>query len=247
MRQKIHCCITPAHQNLLEDFFCPSLPSGFDLQVHGLDLAGAGDFLSKEYMECLRQKVSLIRQSLEEADSDIIVWADVDIVFLCKNGNTYLKEWNELLVVNELLYQRECHHLPGVNGGFFICRPTNAVKKYWALIEGLVANRGDWHDQHAANHLLLKAGVTDLDLKWDYLSWDYYARTHGWPPPSTTVLYHANYSIDGDAVAQKKMQLTQAQKYLHGSFFEKVEVTTQVLKERGLHGMTSAMWRRIKK
>ncbi|MFZ4682990.1 MAG: hypothetical protein ACOYMS_10840, partial [Terrimicrobiaceae bacterium] len=36
--------------------------------------------------------------------------------------------------------------------------------------------------------------------------WSFYARTHGWPPPSETHLYHANYTKGTDAVGQKIAQ-----------------------------------------
>ena len=52
-------------------------------------------------------------------------------------------------------------------------------------------------------NLLLRDGDA---LRWDYLPWSFYARTHGWPPPRETHLYHANYTKGRDAVGQKIAQ-----------------------------------------
>ena len=117
---KIFCCYTKAHERLLEEFFRPSLDPQFELQATRLGIAGPGDFLSPEFMECVREKMELILASLRKHDGQIIAWSDVDIVFLepVAEKLRHLLESSD----SDILFQREGMRGADVNTGFFVCR-----------------------------------------------------------------------------------------------------------------------------
>ena len=81
---KIHACYTPAHEVLWRDYFVPSIPAGCAVQGDVLDIEGQGDFLSREFLQCIRQKISLVLKSLDE--EKVVVWSDVDIFSPAKAG-----------------------------------------------------------------------------------------------------------------------------------------------------------------
>jgi hypothetical protein len=78
---KICCCYTPAHEVLFRGYFLPSLPAGLVHESHRLEIPGGGDFLSPEFLQCIRRKITLIRESLIANSGSVILWSDVDIVF----------------------------------------------------------------------------------------------------------------------------------------------------------------------
>jgi|GEM_PF-3452676 len=84
---KIHVCITPAHKILLDSVFLPSLPAGWDPVIHQIELTGPGDYLSEEFLQCIRRKTQLIVESLEDRSGDLVVWSDVDVCFYARDGN----------------------------------------------------------------------------------------------------------------------------------------------------------------
>jgi len=84
---KIHVCITPAHKILLDSVFLPSLPAGWNPVIHQIELAGPGDYLSEDFLQCIRIKTQLIVESLEDRSGDLVVWSDVDIFFYARDGN----------------------------------------------------------------------------------------------------------------------------------------------------------------
>ena len=199
---KICCCYTPAHEGLFRDYFLPSLPDGLSLEPHRLEIGGGGDFLSPEFLQCIRRKITLIRQSLLANSGAVILWSDVDIVFQ-KDVSRVIQAAFTADPDLRLLWQREARRLPDVNTGFFavLCRPE--TEEFFARVEARLAAEPGKNEQAVVNDLLLRDGDP---LRWDYLPWSFYARTHGWPPPRETHLYHANYTKGRDAVGQKIAQ-----------------------------------------
>jgi hypothetical protein len=197
---KVFCCFTPAHQVLFERYFSPSLPPDFEVITHRVEAAGHGDFLSPEFLECIRRKIDLILRSLRENEGEVILWSDVDIIFL-RGSAADLK--NELIESGkDVLFQREGKNVPDVNTGFIVCRANSAVYQFFEQIrDGLLAHP-EKNEQRVANELL-QTGTT---LSWGYLAWDYYARTHGWPPAKSIRIYHANYTMGKDGIGQKIKQ-----------------------------------------
>jgi len=77
----LFCCYTPAHEVLYREIFLPSVPAGFEIQPHIIEESGPGDFLSPEFLSCIRKKIDLVLKSIEQNSGRLIVWSDVDIRF----------------------------------------------------------------------------------------------------------------------------------------------------------------------
>jgi len=202
---KIYCCYTPAHEGLFRGYFLPSLPDGLPLESHRLEISGDGDFLSMEFLQCIRRKIRLIRDSLRANSGAIILWSDVDIIFQ-KDVRGLVQQTFDGNPDLQLLLQREAKRLPDVNTGFLALRCGAETEKFFARVEARLVTEPDKNEQAVVNDLLLRDGDP---LRWDYLPWSFYARTHGWPPPRETHLYHANSTKGPDAVGQKIAQFTE--------------------------------------
>ncbi len=200
---KLCCCYTPAHEQLFRDYFLPSVEqSTFELTASFLDIAGTGNFLAQDFLDCIRRKLALIEASIESHTGEIIVWADVDIVFSGEVKSVV----NDLFGKDrqlKLLFQREGHHLPDVNTGFIAIRCDEETREFFRDVSSRL-NREPSKNEQAVVNDLLQAGTT---IRWEYLPWTFYARTHGWPPPRTAILYHANYTKGTNGVGQKIDQL----------------------------------------
>jgi len=200
---KIFCCYTPAHEVLLEDYFKPSLPADFELIAHPIQAAGPGDFLSPEFLECIRKKIDLVIRSLEENPGEIILWSDIDILFLRTSATALRTEFEES--GKKILFQRESPSSREVNTGFILCRASEETLRFFETIRSRLLASPERNEQGIANDLLSEG----YPILWGHLPNDYYARTHGWPPAPSIRIYHANYTLGADGIGQKIKQFQQ--------------------------------------
>ena len=196
---KLYCCFTLAHRILFDDYFLPSVPKTFSVVPTSLEIDGAGDFLSREFIQCIWQKIDLVLESITKNIGDVIVWSDIDIQFFDLVPETLLSQ----LGVSDIAFQREGHKTSDVNTGFFICRCNERTTAFFERVGDALRHNVTANEQYVVNQLL-KARVTDL--AWTYLPFAYYARTHGWPPPRKLALYHANATVGPDCVQRKIRQ-----------------------------------------
>ena len=202
---KLCCCYTPSHADLFEYHFKPSLPSGFQLAAVRLDrLYTDGDFVGEGYLECLRLKIRLVVESLLAAggNNEILVWSDVDILFLRSDVAEDLRRRMEESGV-DVLFQRDGKSGRGVNGGFYGCRANARSLAFFRAVLAQLELRRDILDQTAINELLC---AQQPMLRWDLLPFAYYARSQGWPPPRELMLYHANVTFGAGGVRKKVRQ-----------------------------------------
>ena len=199
---KLYCCYTPAHELLFREHFAPTIPVGVELVAERLEIDGSGDFLSPEFLRCIREKIRRIRMSIARNPGEIIVWSDVDIAF-CGDPVAEVAAAFRASPGRDVLFQREARSMPDVNTGFFGVRCGPEPAAFFERVEERLAAEPGKNEQAVVNDLLL--GASD-PLRWGYLPWTFYARTHGWPPPRDLVLYHANSTKGHDAVGQKAVQ-----------------------------------------
>jgi len=196
---KLFCCYTPAHEVLFRDYFKPTIPNSFELQTAIIELEGAGDFLSPEFIRCICRKIELIMESVRANSGGAIIWSDIDIQFFDITPEALLSQLGD----HDIAFQPEGPRVKHVNTGFFICRCNDRVLRFFEKVrDGLQASPG-MNEQYIINLLLEDAA---LDLSWTYLPFSYYARTHGWPPPRQLSLYHANATPGKGGVARKIQQ-----------------------------------------
>jgi len=214
---RIFCCFTPAHEVLFRTVFLPSVPEGFELRATEIPLAGPGDFLSPEFLVCIRKKIDLVVRSIGENPGKLIVWSDVDIQFF-----KLVPQDLEVAIEasgKDILFQRESPRMTDVNTGFFVCRCGPTVMEFFSKVhEQLGRHPGD-NEQMVVNRLLegregaIESGEPrtqsperEAKITWGYLPKSFYARTHGWPPPRQLAIYHANYTKGNDGIGQKLSQ-----------------------------------------
>jgi len=197
---KVFCCFTPAHEILFSGYFQPSLPSDFEVRSTLLDLKGAGDFYSKEFMECIRRKIDLIVRSMEENDGQVILWSDVDIIYL-ESTAADLEAIYEASG-KEVLFQAEGPKTTEVNTGFIVCRASPAMADFFREVGARLAADPGKNEQAVVNDMLREGAK----VSWSTLPLEYYARTHGWPAPDNIRIYHANYTAGKDGIGQKIQQ-----------------------------------------
>ena len=156
---EIHFALNDKHYNMFNAYCKPSIPHGFTIVEHKLDIKSSGEYMKNGYIEIIREKMRLIINSLNSLDSpDPIIWADADIVFSGKNKNNFIK-----LILLELeksnksiLYQKE--HLDSniINGGFFIAKKNDFTKKLYSYILQSCLSNDDKHDQDYINEFIVK-------------------------------------------------------------------------------------------
>ena len=196
---KLFCCFTPAHEILFRNYFLPSLPSVFSLQVERIEVAGPGDYLSPEFLQCINQKIQLVLESLAINQGEVIVWSDIDIQFFDLSEKDLLAHLGD----HDIAFQRESKIGPAVNTGFFVCRSNHRVSAFFQEVEEGLRLNPSANEQFVVNELLR---ADSDDLSYTYLPFTYYARTQGWPPPMNLVLYHANFTVGAEGIAQKLQQ-----------------------------------------
>lgn len=206
---KLFCTLTPSHELLFHSYFRPTLSPEFDLQVVRADTGGPGDFLAPDWSQAMVEKGRATCESLEQNRGDIIVWSDVDLQFF----NLRPADLQELLVQSgcDILFQPEWRDRDEINGGFFVCRCTDAVIALFAAVFQDMQRLAEPRNQPAINARLQKR---QPQVAWGYLPFNCYAWTHGWPPPRDLVLHHANGTVGKNSVVRKIAQLEEVRAYL---------------------------------
>ena len=204
---KIYACYTPSHGEIFRDYFAATLPDSLALHSTTIAARDSSDFGTAGFLQAVTDKVELIIASVDDNSGSVIIWSDVDIVFLSDPA----EEIRQIIAKSQeadLWFQRETRKPENdVNVGFIVMRCTEKVRSFWSSVLELMKENPQWNDQAAVNHLLQgKCGVA-----WDYLPGEFYARSHGWPPKGKITLYHANCTMGDDAIGQKIRQFRQLQ------------------------------------
>lgn len=198
---KIYCVYTPAHEVLLRNWFIPSLSDSFELVASPIQIEGAGDFLSGEFLRCIRAKIKLIVESIQENSGQWILWSDVDILFF-QGTNEALCETIKTAGARKIFFQRETKTGGEVNTGFVLIHCNEETKSFFQEVGNRLELEPTKNEQ-AIENAMLNEGVK---FEWGYLPVGFVARTHGWPPSRRMLIYHANYTLGPNGVEQKIRQ-----------------------------------------
>ena len=198
---KLYCVYTPAHEILFKDWFLPSIPDGFNVVATPLQISGAGDFLSEEFLRCIRAKVALMVESIQSNRGSWILWSDIDILF----NQTTLEVVNRIIGNagnRDIFFQSESRTQGDVNTGFILIHCGDLTETFFRNV-GMRLDLETGKNEQIIENEMLRNGV---DLEWDYLPISFVARTHGWPPSRRMAIYHANYTMGPKGVEQKIRQ-----------------------------------------
>ena len=145
----LYSIVTESHLQFKNDWFLPSLKDDFDLRFKEAAQRGAGVISTLEFNACMREKVSLILQAINENWGSWFIYSDVDIQFLAPVRKELIKS----LMNSDIAFQRESPtgHLCA---GFFVSRANVATKKLWESVEKRLSLDESIHDQDALNEIL---------------------------------------------------------------------------------------------
>ncbi|MBC8128101.1 MAG: hypothetical protein H8M99_13250 [Gloeobacteraceae cyanobacterium ES-bin-144] len=157
--------------------------------------------MSDEFLRCIRKKIELIVQSIQDNRNEWIIWSDVDILFFDGLGQALQ---NVIGQANGkmLFFQKETKSDGEVNTGFILIQCCETTERFFREVGQRLEVERDKNEQ-AIENIMLQEGVIDC---WGYLPVNFVARTHGWPPLRHKMIYHANYTVGSDGVGQKIRQ-----------------------------------------
>lgn len=203
---KIFCVVTESHEVLLDHFFKPSIPRDFQLEIYSAPQKGNGNAMEADWLDCLLFKVKCIQDSIERNPGEILIWSDIDIQLFNLTPERVRNEF----VGNDstILFQRLTRKRPEVCGGFYFLRATDEAAAFFREVYKVAQTETSGHDQDAMNLLLLQR---NFPIKWGLLPHQYYARTHGFPPPADIAIYHATSISLTNHVGDKIDQLKEIQ------------------------------------
>lgn len=208
---KIFCCYTPSHTALYRDDFLPTVPAGFTVEPTIIEMFGAGDYESPQFIACVTRKVDLILQSLRDNAGSVIIWSDVDIQFYRFTPEVAVSALGD----RDIAFQAAGVPATDINSGFFICRCNDRVIDFFEKVKhGLRNQYAGENEERVINNLLPTVGVGELS--WCRLPRSFHARSNYWPPPRDLVLFHANATPGGGGLERKHQLLREVallQKY----------------------------------
>jgi hypothetical protein len=150
---------------------------------------GKGDFGTAGFVRLTRKKLELIAENVKRHQGDILVWADLDIQFFGKCTHLFLRA----LKKKDIVFQEEHLENNDINAGFIVMRCNPAVAGFFDSVLAVNYERSPeefpYSEQSAIEKCLHEEGIK---IKWGVLPWQFYLRSHGWPPAFGIVLHHAN-------------------------------------------------------
>ena len=160
----LFCCYTPAHEVLYRDIFRPSVPPGFRVCAQELAITGAGDFLSPEFLSCIRKKIDLVVRSIDENPGRLVVWSDVDIRFFRLSPGDLESAIESSRA--DILFQRESPRMSDVNTGFFVCRCGPTVREFFSKVRDQLGSSPGKNEQMVVNRLLQNEEFKMENAEW---------------------------------------------------------------------------------
>ena len=192
----------------LKDNFLKTLKDDWDLEIDfcGKVGEGNGDFGTPGFVQLTRRKIDRLAERVRSYSEDILVWADMDIQFfgLCTPLLLRALKNKDFVIQSEYWPQKK------INTGFMAMRCNPATAALFDAVKAMPFETFLFHEQTAIEKYLQE---NRLKINWAILPWQFWARTHGWPPPIDIVLHHANCTQanlrDGQKVGSLALKLEQ--------------------------------------
>lgn len=219
---KVLSVLSESHRVLFENYFMKTIPCPEDVFVKQLDLEGDGTYGTDTWQKAVNEKTRFVVSFLNSIDSGTyFIFSDIDVQFFPAFSLDKLK--NELdQSKKDILFQKEVKNINSttVNSGFYIAKSSPRLINFFEEVLSYLENLDFKSDQRAINILLQYTS-----LKWGYLSFDYYARTHGFPPPISICCHHANKA---DNVEKKIKQFELVREYYHSNSLKKIVLLIKI-------------------
>ena len=211
----ILCVLTDSHRILFDKYFIKTIPNPEKVIVKTIDVEGDGHYNSESWQKAVSKKIEFVLSYLIKVENGtIFIFSDVDVQFF--------PEFNVELVRNELikskkdiLFQKETSNSDSmtVNTGFYVAKSSPGLLKFFNDVLEALKNSKIKNDQTCINML-----IKDSLINWGYLPFNYYAWSHGFPPPNTIFCHHANHA----GIINKKInQMILVRAYVEGGYLKK--------------------------
>ena len=211
----ILCVLTDSHKKLFDNFFIKTIPSPEKVIVKKVEVEGDGHYKSKSWQTAVNSKTKHVVSYLEKVeDSTIFLFSDVDIQFFAEFSFERLEK--ELIdSQKDILFQKEKSNDDSytINSGFYIAKSSENLLSFFLKVLESLNNSEVKSDQKIINMLL-----ADSNIKWGFLPFNYYAWSHGFPPPITVYCHHANHA---GKINKKINQMKFVRAYVEGGYIKK--------------------------
>lgn len=200
----LHYIVNPTMEPLELGFFLPSLPAGFHAVRHAVALPTSGNFKEDHYNEILRRRTTaIIREIGKNTDGGVMVWSDVDVVFLGDSAPGLIQQ---AMSGFDLLFQKERAHFEddACNFGFQVIRRNDSNLRFYQTLLDAQTGSLQSDDQSLGNDLLGSHNAP----RWGHLPLSFAAESNG-GCKRDSVLYHANLTMT-NSQDRKRQQLTAA-------------------------------------
>jgi hypothetical protein len=209
----LHYLINPTMEPMEREFFLPSVPDGFHVVRHDTLVRTSGEFMQDGFLDLMRLRTGLICREIEaKMDGNLIVWSDVDVVFLSDQA---VGEIKRAMTGLDLLFQKEHSGIENdtCNWGFQVIRRNQPNLEFYRAVLELQTEDPSRDDQATGNELLASFRTP----KWGHLPLSFSAESNGGVTVES-VLYHANCTVN-NSQETKRRRLTHARDFLrdHGN------------------------------
>jgi hypothetical protein len=151
---------TKTHEKMLKDFLIPSITEDFEIvQGVGEQKSQDGGYFSVGFNESTKDKMIFLHKTLlESKENEVLLFSDVDIIFL-KPIKNYINNYLNYDMVFQKGYD-------GLNTGFFVLKNTVDIRN---LLLDVINNCHLYHDDQIALNSIIqrhpKIKYTNFDDK----------------------------------------------------------------------------------
>jgi len=200
---RMYSLCTPSHAVLRDEWFLPSVCDDFDIEVHLVDIEGAGRWRERDFLQAVRHKGPIVLDAVEANWGSSFVYSDVDIQFFAPVE----ERLRAALGDHDLVAQRD-DPKGTFNAGFYIARGNAAVRDLFQELGALLRAHPTMTEQPILNEIVRRRG-----LNVGYLPVEFFGggslTGRRWQPgdlldvPADVVMHHANFTVGiEDKIAQ---------------------------------------------
>jgi hypothetical protein len=194
---KIYTYLSESHQYLYQQYFLKSfdqhLKNDFELYVDTRpQIVTNGEYFAHGWTEMMQQKVEILIQAVNK--NDYFVYADVDILF-CDNFIHDFEDFKKSGL--DIQFQSNFKNDISLCAGFFYCKSTNAVKKFFEQVyKDTIKYKDDQHAMNMNKHMVSYGVLPETYWSYGYMKngiWD--NETFNFDVPENLKIVHANFII----------------------------------------------------
>jgi hypothetical protein len=193
---------------VLKDIFVKSIKDPWQVNTIYWGRLGGNvqDWGTDAFVKLMRRRIEFLVETIQKEMGHVIIWSDIDIQFFGPCSAAIEKTLKD----NDLLFLAEHWPKKEINAGFVVIRCNEKTQAFYEAVLKMDFEKLPYHDQSAVNQLLMQKTI---DLKWDILPHQFWAKSHGGPAPKDILVHHANTTFpcvrDGKKISSLELKLEQ--------------------------------------